>query len=129
MLAPGKGWVLAILPMLAAKRRLRVGPGGSGPGYAALAFLCACRCVDGIGTRNRGARKRAVRSLRGIEQGTGKEGTAELLQLDPAQTAPTDRPELPSGTLNGVVRAHRLSSHYPHKYDKVSSVGGVHGRY
>ena len=32
VLATGKGWVLAMLPVLAAKRRLRAGPRGSGPG-------------------------------------------------------------------------------------------------
>ena len=32
VLAPGKGWVLAMLPMLPAKWRVRVGPRGSGPG-------------------------------------------------------------------------------------------------
>jgi len=32
VLAAGKGWVLAMLAMLAAKRRLRVAARGSGPG-------------------------------------------------------------------------------------------------
>ena len=32
MLATGKGWVLPVLAMLAAKRRLRVAARGSGPG-------------------------------------------------------------------------------------------------
>jgi hypothetical protein len=32
VLAAGKGWVLAILAMLAPKWALRVAPGGSGPG-------------------------------------------------------------------------------------------------
>ena len=46
---------------------------GSGPGCAALAFRCARRCGDGIGTGNIGPRCRAgFDPLRGIEQGTGQ---------------------------------------------------------
>jgi hypothetical protein len=42
VLTPGKGWVLAMLAMLAAKRRLCVAARGSGPAQErALALRCA----------------------------------------------------------------------------------------
>ena len=50
MLVPGKGWVLAVLTMLAPKRALRVAARGCGPGFAALALHCTPVRGRGVGT-------------------------------------------------------------------------------
>ena len=65
VLVPGKGWVLAMLAMLAAKKRLRVAARGSGPGAKARRPCPALRA--GAWQRGRDERRPALSTRRGFQ--------------------------------------------------------------
>ena len=75
MLAAGKGWVLAMLAMLAAKGRLRVAARGSGPGAKRRRPCPPLRAVTCWKASGRRASRRidAKRACRpGVEQRAGE---------------------------------------------------------
>ena len=78
MLAAGKGWVLAMLAMLAAKRRLRVAARGSGPGAKRRRPCPPLRAVATWKASGRRASRRidAKRACRpGVEQRADREAS------------------------------------------------------
>jgi len=70
VLAAGKGWVLAMLPVLPAKRRVRVAPVPA-PRAAALALRCVPRRREGVGTKGVPPQQRPKRPCRAGRQTKG----------------------------------------------------------
>ena len=69
MLAAGKGWVLPVLAMLAAERRLRVAARGSGPGAKRRRPCPPLRAATAGWRRDEG---RPDSSTRGLRPGSNK---------------------------------------------------------
>ena len=69
VLATGKGWVLAMLPVLPAKRRVRAGPRGSGPGAKRRR---PCSPLRAAAARRRRDEGRPDPSTHGLRPGSNK---------------------------------------------------------
>ena len=83
MLATGKGWVLAMLPVLPAKRRVRAGPRGSGPGAKRRRPCPPLRAAAAWGRRDEGRPDSSTPGLRpGPNKGlTGKQAGRDRTAL------------------------------------------------
>ena len=94
VLAAGKGWVLAMLPVLPAKRRVRAGPRGSGPG-AKRRRPCPPLRAAAAGRRRDEGRPRRIDSWppARVEQRAATEISFWFRQLYPPTTRSASRKE------------------------------------
>ena len=125
VLAAGKGWVLAMLPVLPAKQRVRAGPRGSGPGAKRRRPCPPLRAAAARGRRDEGrpaasTPKRACRP--GVEQRADRKGAGRGRTASPSHPAARHGPQSRREGVPGRSREVGGSLAHPGSHRAVSGL-------